>query len=49
MPAEADLFSPDIYFSSRTLKAVVFNVGVILHEVLDVIEVLVYPVEAIES
>jgi hypothetical protein len=49
MPAEADLFSSEIYFSSRNLKAVVFNVGIILHEVFDIIEVLVYPIEAIES
>ncbi len=43
------MFSSEIYFSSWNLKAVVFNVGVIFHEVFDVIEVLVYPIEAIES
>jgi hypothetical protein len=42
MPAEADLFSSDVYFSFQTLKAVVFKVGVIFHEIFDVIEVLVY-------
>jgi hypothetical protein len=49
MPAEANLFSSDGYFSFRAFKAVVFKAGVILHEVLDVIEVLVYLVEAVES
>jgi len=49
MPAEADLFPSEIFVSSRNLKAVVFNLGVILHEVFDVIEVLVYTIDAIGS
>ncbi len=46
MPAEADLFSSEISSPFRNLKAVVLNAGVILHEVFDVIEVLVYPIES---
>jgi len=49
MPAEADLFSSAIFFSSQNLKAVVFNIGVILHKVFDIIEVLVYTIDAIGS
>ena len=48
MPAEADLFSSDRYLSFRIFKAVIFKVGVIFHEVFDVIEVLVYLAEAVE-
>jgi hypothetical protein len=48
MPAEADLFSSDRYFSFQLFKAVVFTAGVIFHEVFDVIEVLVYLAEAVE-
>jgi hypothetical protein len=48
MPAEADLFSSDRYFSFPIFEAVVFTVGVIFHEVFDVIEVLVYLAEAVE-
>jgi hypothetical protein len=49
MPAEADLFSLEIFFSSQHSKAVVFNIGVLLREVFDVIEVLVDTSEAIVS
>jgi hypothetical protein len=49
MPAEADLFSLETFFSSQNSKAVVFNIGVLLHEVFDVIEVLVDTIEAIVS
>jgi hypothetical protein len=49
MPAEADLFSLEIFFSSQNSKVVAFNVGVILHEILDVLEVLVDPIDAIVS
>ncbi len=49
MPAKANLFSSDVHFLFQASKAVVFKVGVILHEVFDVIEVLVYLVEAVES
>jgi hypothetical protein len=48
MPAEADLFSLDRYSSFRLFEAVVFTVGVIFHEVFDVIEVCVYLAEAVE-
>jgi hypothetical protein len=47
VPAEADLFSPEVFFSFQNSKAVVFNIGVIFHEVFDVIEVLVGFIEAI--
>jgi hypothetical protein len=49
MPAEADSFSLEEFFSSQDFKVVVFNVGVILHEVLDVLEVIVDPIDAIVS
>ncbi len=49
MPAEADLFSSEIFVSSRNLKAVIFNLGIILHKVFDVIQVLVYTIDAIGS
>jgi hypothetical protein len=49
MPAEADLFSLEIFFSSQNSKVVVFNIGVILHEIFDVIEVLVDTIDAIVS
>jgi hypothetical protein len=49
MPAEADSFSLEDFFSSQNFKAVVFNVGFILHEIFDVIEVLVYLIEVIGS
>jgi hypothetical protein len=48
MPAEADLFSSDRYFSFHLFKAVVFKAGVIFHKVFDDIEVLVYLAEAVE-
>ncbi len=46
MPAEADLFSLEIFFLSQNSKVVVFKIGVILHEIFDVIEV---PVDTIET
>jgi len=49
MPAEADLFSLEKFFSSQNFKVVVFNVGVILHEVLDILEVIVDTIDAIVS
>jgi hypothetical protein len=49
MPAEANLFSSEISFLSQHFQAVVFSIGVILHEVFDIIEVLVYPVDVIWS
>ena len=49
MPAEADSFSLEEFFSSQNFKAVVFNVVFILHEIFDVIEVLDYLIEAIVS
>jgi hypothetical protein len=47
MPAEADSFSLEEFFSSQNFKVVVFNVGVVLHEVLDLLEVIVETIEAI--
>jgi hypothetical protein len=47
MPAEADSLSLEEFFSSRNFKVVVFNVGVILLEVLDVLEVIVDTIDAI--
>ncbi len=44
MSAEADSFPLEEFFSSQNFKAVV---GFILHEIFDVIEVLVYLIEAI--
>ncbi len=49
MPAEADSFSWKEFFSSQDFKAVVFNFVFILHEIFDVIEVLIYLIEAIGS
>ncbi len=49
MPTEADLFSLKIFFSSPNSKAVVFNIGVIFHEVFYVIEELVDTIDAIVS
>jgi hypothetical protein len=49
MPAKADSFSLEEFFSSQNFKAVVLNVVFILHEILDVIKVLVYLIEAIRS
>ncbi len=49
MPAEADSFPLKEFFSSQNFKAVVFNAVFILHEIFDVIEVLVYLIEAIGS
>ncbi len=43
------MFSLEIFFSSQNSKAMVFNIGVILHEVFDVIEVLVDTIDAIVS
>ncbi len=48
MPAETDLFSSDRYFSFRVFKVVVIQIGVLFHEVFDVIEVLVDLAEAVE-
>jgi len=48
MPAEADLFSSDRYFSFQLFKAVVFKAGIIFHEVFNVIEVLAYLAEAVD-
>ncbi len=41
------MFSLEIFFSSQNSKVVVFKIGVILHEIFDVIEVLVDTIEAI--
>ncbi len=49
MPAEADLLSLEEFFSPQNFEAVVLNVVVLLHEIFDVIEVLVYLNEAIGS
>jgi hypothetical protein len=49
MPAEADSFSLEEFFSSQNFKAVVVNVGFIFHEIFDVVEVLVYLLEVISS
>jgi len=49
MPAEADLFSLKIFFSSQNSKAMVFHIGVILYEVFDIIEVLVDTLGAVVS
>jgi hypothetical protein len=49
MPAEADLFSLEESVSSQNFKAVVCNVGFFFHKIFDVIEVLVYLIEAIGS
>jgi hypothetical protein len=48
MSAETDSFSWDRYFSFRIFKVVVIQIGVLFHEVFDVIEVLVDLVEAVE-
>ena len=48
MPAEADLSSSDRFFSFQFFEAVVFKADVVFHEVLDVIEVLVYLAEAVD-
>ena len=47
MPAEADLFSPEVFFSFQNSKVVVFNISVIFHKVFYVIKVLVGFIEAI--
>ena len=47
MPAEADSFSLEEFFSSQNFRVVVVNVGFILHEIFDVIEVLVDIIDVI--
>ncbi len=49
MPAEADSFSLEEFFSSQNFKAVFVNVGFIFHEIFDIVEVLVYLIEVIWS
>jgi hypothetical protein len=48
VPAEADLSPSDWYFSFQFFEAVVLETNVVFHEVFDVIEILVYLVEAVE-
>ena len=49
MPAEADLSPSDRYFSFQFFEAVVLKADVVFHEVFDVIEILVYLVEVVDS
>ncbi len=48
MPAEADLFPSDRYFSFQFFEAVVLKADVVFHEIFDVIQILVYLVEVVE-
>jgi hypothetical protein len=49
VPAEADSFPLEEFVSSQSFKAVVCNVVFFLHKIFDVIEVLVYLIEAVGS
>ncbi len=48
MPAEADLSPSDRYFLLQFFEAVVLKADVVSYEVFDVIEILVYLVEAVD-
>jgi hypothetical protein len=49
MPAEADSSPLEEFVLSQDFRVVVCNVGFFLHKIFDIIEVLVYLIEAIGS